>query len=300
MQSSSMVQPQAASNGKLSDQFWRMAERFVQFFYREAGFRTIVCNEHGVITVAHDKTRIGKVHAGAVSILKGDADDYAVTAEAAAQDANVKEGFNTPIYIDGRRVGTFGLAASLAIAKPVARLGAIILASWITQLRQQELLQQTAHDVSVKLGELNEKITGAGQTFRQVRERMQETSRYAADKVDNTGQILRTIHQIAQQTHILSLNGSVEAARAGEQGRAFTVVVEEMARLAANTRAATGRIEEGVSDISKALADVQAAMEQSSQLFQSNIEMLQSVAPLVSLLQTSINQLEASFRDTMT
>jgi uncharacterized protein YukE len=300
MQSGNMKQPQVTSNGELSDQFWRMADRFVQFFYREAGFPTIVCNEYGVITAAHDKTRIGKVHNGAVSILKGEADHYAVTADEAAQNANVKEGFNTPIYIDGRRVGTFGLAAGLAIAKPVARLGAIVLASWITQLQQQELLQQTAHGVSAKLNELNERITGAGETFREVRGRMQETSRYAADKVDNTEKILRTIHKIAQQTHILSLNGSVEAARAGEQGRAFTVVVEEMARLAANTRVATGSIEEGVADIRNALADVQAAMEKSSQLFQSNIEMLQAVTPLVDLLKRSINELEASFRNTMT
>ncbi len=300
MQSSDRLQLRPTSNGGLSDQFWKMAERFVQFFYREAGFRTIVCDGHGVITVAHDKTRIGKVHAGAVSILNGDADDYSVTAEEAAQNTNVKEGYNTPIYIDGRRVGTFGLAASLAIAKPVARLGAIVLASWITQLRQQELLQQTAQSVAARLNELNERITGAGETFREVKGRMQETSRYAADKVENTEKILRTIHKIAQQTHILSLNGSVEAARAGEPGRAFSVVVEEMARLAANTREATVRIEEGVSDISTALAGVQAAMEQSSQLFQANIEMLQAVTPLVNLLQRSINELEASFRDTMT
>jgi|GEM_PF-890397 len=288
------------SHGELSAQFWTMAERFVQFFYREAGFRTIVCNAQGIITVAHDKTRIGDQHAGAVAILTGKVNEYSVTAEEAAQDANVKEGFNTPIYIDGRCAGTFGLAADLRIAKPVARLGAIVLASWIKQLRQQELLQKTAREVSAKFQAVGEKIATAGKTFQDVNEHMQQTSKYAAAKVDNTDDILKTVRQIAQQTQILSINGSVEAARAGEYGRPFAVVVDEMARLAENTRAATVRIQESIEEIRSAITNVHEAIEQSSQLFQSNLETLQAIAPMVELLKSSINELEASFRDTMT
>jgi uncharacterized protein YukE len=289
-----------SSQTELSSQFWTMAERFVQFFYREAGFRTIVCNSQGIITVAHDKTRIGKPHAGAVSILNGEVGEYSVTAEEAARNSNVKEGFNTPIYIDGRRVGTFGLAAELRLAKPVARVGAIILASWIKQLRQQDLLQRTAREVSAKFQTLGEKIANAGKTFQGVNEHMQQTSKYAAQKVDNTDDILKTVHQIAQQTQILSINGSVEAARAGEYGRPFAVVVDEMARLAENTRSATVRIQESIEEIRAAIVNVNQAIEQSSQLFQSNLETIQAIAPMVELLKSAINQLEASFRDTMT
>ncbi len=292
----------ASDNSKteLSSQFWTMAERFVQFFYREAGFRTIVCNGQGIITVAHDKTRIGNTHAGAVAILNGEVNEYSVTAEEAAKNPNVKEGFNTPIYIDGRRVGTFGLAAELRIAKPVARLGAIILASWIKQLRQQELLQNTAREVSAKFQVLGEKIATAGKTFQDVNEHMQQTSKYAAQKVDNTDDILKTVHQIAQQTQILSINGSVEAARAGEYGRPFAVVVDEMARLAENSRSATVRIQESIEEIRTAIANVHEAIEHSSQLFQSNLETIQAITPMVELLKNAINQLEASFKDTMT
>ncbi len=299
MKSINMVQSLVESNANLSDQFWKMAERFVRFFHREAGFATIVCNDRGIIAVAHDRTRVGKEHPGSQMILRGDVDDYAVTAEEAAQNVNVKEGFNTPIYIEGRRVGTFGVAASLAVARPVARLGAIILASWIAQLQQQELLQKTAREVSANLDTLNKKIAKAGETFQGVNDRTRETSKDAADKVEKTEKILGTIRQIAQQTYILSLNGSVEAVRAGEHGRAFAVVVEEMARLAQNTRDATARIQEGIADIRNALLNAHAAMEQSSLLFQSNSEMVQAVTPMVNLLKTSINQLEESFKDTM-
>ena len=101
-----------------------------------------------------------------------------------------------------------------------------------------------------------------------IREQIQETSKRIkrlGESSQEIGEIVQLISDITEQTNVLALNAAIQAASAGEAGRGFTVVAEEVQRLAERSGEATKHISAIVKSIQRDTQDAVEAMERSTQ-----------------------------------
>lgn len=279
------------------DRFLFFSEKLMRFIRRETGFPVIICDRTGVIILAVETKRIGDTHAGAVKIGRGEVDEYAASAEEAARNPMVKEGYSCPIEIDGVRSGAFGITGNLAIAKPLARLSAMILATWIKEYEQHRLFRKTSEDLFAHIGQLMDKTREVDLKFRSIIARIEDASRQASDKVDNTDQILDRVYRISQQSHILSVNGAVEAARAGGEGLGFAVVAQEMTRLARDTKQTAAEIQDRLHSIREAIREVGEAVEQSLGIADAHQDDIGEMNRMIASLKTTVKDLSDLFEE---
>jgi uncharacterized protein YukE len=282
---------------KLTEDFWNMCERFVEYIHHESGASAIVCDDQGIITRAYVKTRIGQVHAGAKKIMAGQCSEYAVTAEEAAANPLVREGMNVPIVVDGEKLAALGIAASLEVAKPVAKITALVMSSWIKRSRQRELLQETASGVVKDMRDLTQKLEAAVRRLAEVQGSTAQAAAQAEDSVKATDRIMSDANRISQRTEILSLNSSIEAARLGIEGRAFAAMAKEMASLSKSTQEAMEVVQNTMNAVRTAVHSVSSAVQDSAAIFQENLQMIGGVTALAEALATSLAKLEAVFRE---
>lgn len=124
-------------------------------------------------------------------------------------------------------------------------------------------------------------------------ERIEESERVMQDfeqKIQSAHRVMEMISSVVEKTHLLSLNASIEAARAGDAGRGFSVVAEEIRKLAETAGESAGQIEELIGQLEEGSASVSALTRQMGEEVSERREDLSGILQALERVQGSIDE----------
>ncbi|ORU00801.1 Methyl-accepting chemotaxis protein [Anaerovibrio sp. JC8] len=158
----------------------------------------------------------------------------------------------------------------------------------------QEVAADTAEtaDAARQGEELMRKATQRMQGIEQSVRQLEGVVRKLGDNSQQIGQIVETIASIADQTNLLALNAAIEAARAGDAGRGFSVVAEEVRKLAEQSSMAAEEIKNRIASVQSDTAAAVTAMQHGSEEVQHGAEAVQGVGVQFTKIMEMVSGIE--------
>jgi methyl-accepting chemotaxis protein len=248
---------------------------------------------------------LGRVAEAARRVAGGDLNTR-VPADGTVEFQRLSGSFNTMVDALGSLVGTIG-QTSTDLASSAAELS-----SAAEQLAATTHQQATAAtETSATMEELARTFTSIAETAGNVARQTSETRSVldAADaemeassqrtltlaqRVSEAAAMLELINDIADQTDLLALNAAIEAARAGEAGRGFTVVADEVRRLAERAKLRAAEVADVIESTQGETNATVLGMERTSKQLRRGLELMDAVAESTEQVRLTTQQQSAA------
>ncbi|WP_026695718.1 methyl-accepting chemotaxis protein [Peribacillus kribbensis] len=143
-------------------------------------------------------------------------------------------------------------------------VGAVGVAS---SLEQYNRIFEIASSLSGAVQQVSATIQGMAGSVENFAENMQkivEQSNNVLQSVQEIEKVAKMVREVSDSSQILGLNASIEAARAGDFGRGFSVVAQEIRKMASNSKSHTETIRNSVVNINDLISKLHKSVSESN------------------------------------
>lgn len=173
----------------------------------------------------------------------------------------------------------------------------------VTSNQKLDVLRKGAHELNAIVQEMissSEEMTKASDLTAQRLNELSKESEILNKDIKNVEAILKYVRDISSRTQILGLNAAIEAARSGEYGRGFSIVADEIRKMAVSSKDAAeeiqkqlNRMQAGIEEITCSIRDITSHTGKhvaSTEEFHSMFEQIATTAALLSEHGSSIEK----------
>ncbi len=159
----------------------------------------------------------------------------------------------------------YGDEEYVAIATPIFKNGEMVGAMTWCVTTDSVKLASTAEE----LLSLSEELSATGENFAQNSMHLAESNEHLTKQVEELKAKMKEIENInemvtelAMESRILGINAAIESGKAGEYGIGFSVVADEIRRLATESKQSAKEISQNINGIEASFTEISAHIEQ--------------------------------------
>ena len=151
--------------------------------------------------------------------------------------------------------------------------------------------------VSESVRKMAESFSALASTIDDGNKKITNVTKKVSQMAEQSNMLLQAnemISQVAAQTNLLAMNAAIEAAHAGDAGKGFSVVADEIRKLAETSSSQSKNIDEELRSISASITDVVSLSNASQTAFNNIVTQLGSTDTIIRQIDNAMTEQESA------